>query len=323
MDAITDDEADAAVRAFAKWMQQDHIAQRSACRVIGCHTSTLSRLLKGERPARWKHVALNMATAVARHRLRDDGPQRPTFAKTRAAVEIIGALNDAHSHCWSVLVIGDSGVGKNWAVSQYTQKTKGCVRLRCVPNGGSRALANQVARELDVRHDRGRNIPDVLAECADELANTGQLLIVEECDWLTECCAQTVRTLVDMTDPTGADVATVGCAYIGTPSFLANVERWSSSTADQFHDRIAEVVQVSGPTRGDVRAVVGNHEIESNAVDAAFTGCHGSLRRLANAAMLARRLSAGAALTARHFDVAYAQLLTPTNGKRSVRDGRE
>ena len=29
------------------------------------------------------------------------------------------------------------------------------------------------------------------------------------------------------------------------------------------------------------------------------------------------------ALTARHFDVAYAQLLAPTNGKRSVRDGRE
>jgi len=316
MDLMTEAEAKKVIRHFGAWLKKECISQATASRLTGYSASVISSVLRGVYTADVAPAALAMANVLARHRDRTKSPQRPTFARTNAARQVVGALSDAHANCWQVMILGERGVGKTWAVREYASRTKGCLSVRCMPHCTNRSLVNQLARQIGVDFTgRNRNITDIARDCADEMANTQQLLVVHEVDFMTETFGQTLRAIVDMTDLTGGDDPTIGVAYIGTPAFLRGIERWSKETADQFLDRVEQVVQLNPPTKGDVKMLLSDYRLAEGAVDVAHAGCDGSLRRLASAAVLATKLAAGGIPRPEHFEDAYAQLLKPIKSR--------
>ena len=315
MQSLTQTEAQAIAAEFGAWLDAEHIPQRAAAALAGVSQNTLGAALRGESAGNRNlpKLAQKLAKILAEHRPRP--APAAGFRPTRNAVRVLGALADAQEESKSVLVVGQHGAGKTFAAAEYAARSDRVIRLRCLAHGNVQTLLAELAHALHVRKTPG---VDLLHACAAALAGMRTLLVIDEIDWASEVCLQSIRTLADLTDPTGRDVPTIGVAYLGTPAFWVALSEWPPDRAAQFTDRLAYVVRLEACDAADAASVLADAPMDAEALESAHSASLGSLRRLRHGADEALRLAGEGPVTSDHVAAGFAHLPPAAAARRSA-----
>ena len=265
------------------------LSQRAAADRIGISPTALSQWLadkyKGDVPAveakveRWLHTERE----AERHSLEAAGLD---IHRDLAVTEEIGAaLAHAQAVGDVVLIHGQSGAGKSWAVDHYCRHHSASHYVSMTSAVGSLSVMLRRVREAIERYGSERSAAEYEESVIRLLQGRGGLLVVDEAHHLSARLLDELRCI--------RDHAGCGLALIGNDRILMTLAR-----CPQILGRIALRLEQKEPAEGDVATLVSGvlkrrataREVKiAHRVAAGPGGLH-ALRRMLERAWIAARV---------------------------------
>ena len=284
------------VDRFQGLLEAQGLSVADAAQKIGCTSEALTDALEGREGGGTDWVL----TAMLRE-LREPGAARfaglPIFTLTSVAQRILGALKAAQTEGQLLVVGGVAGLGKTTAVRAYVEHQPAVTYLVAGPGSTPRAVLQDVA--LAVGASPAGTVRRLTQTIGRALSEGGQLLCVDDSDWLIQDTGQALRVAWDR--------ARCGLAFVCTPAWARKLDGRDLGTLSQLRDRALHV-QLSGCTGADIELLLQGEQIEKRARRRIVEIAMGSARRALLLAAEAKKLGAGR-ITKMHVDIASAMLL--------------
>lgn len=195
-------------------------SQGKIATLCGVSTAALSTYLKGTYAAKdlsqlERKIMSGCALEIERIDKKID-PVLP-FIETETAENIKNIAHLCHTSRRMGLIYGAAGVGKTRACLEYCARNKNAVYIEARPSFTARTLMKNLAEKLGCTPKS--NQYELEEEVIRKLRNSGNLVIVDECEHLNHRALETLRTVVFNAAHTGlllVGLETLKYALIGT-----------------------------------------------------------------------------------------------------------
>jgi len=273
-------------------------SRTKAARLLGCNTTTLSRILRriypGDVAAHVDRMMQVLRREMQRERIRED----PPHAEISTTRRVDFTMRVAHLERRIAAILGGTGIGKTVAVRQYAEANDHVAYLVAGCTGSKQALARRIAQAVHVPPTYRADT--TLDRIVEALTGTDWLLVVDEID---EVPPESLRLLREI-----HDAARVGIVIVGTEGFLEALRAKGSRVINQFLGRVAYVAHVSGLGRDDVEAIAAPYNLDTEALGVLVETAAGQARRVAMLLVNAQR-SNGQQVTAKAIRRARTELM--------------
>ncbi|NLF17010.1 MAG: AAA family ATPase [Lentisphaerae bacterium] len=271
----------------------------SLARRLGASATTLNRLLhctyRASSVPDWVEA---MAKLLVRERRRADETTAVEYAQTQVADQVHDTVRLAQIEQTIALILGASGCGKTTALRRYAADNPECVYVVAGIDATPRAFLAQIAGQLGLATE-GSAYSARLA-ITEALTDTDRVLIIDECDYLTEAVLQALRMVQEN--------AGIGLVLVGTQAYLAKLRGKSSATIAQVLQRISYVVNIVEAPQADLRLIADAYGCDREAGRVLLQRSGGSARRCVQAIRASRRFN-GATLSAAGIAEAFNHLM--------------
>jgi len=306
--ALYTEEVQKRIDVFRAWMAADPSrTERSCSRLLRCSQSTLSKLLSHTYGGNVERYSHEMLRVVARDRARQAAPARPDYVQTGVAEQVHDVLASSLIEGSLVCILGPTGIGKTTAARAFYEAEPAALWLTAGCTCTQHAMLTELCRILEL--EPRWSAYTMQASIVEKLEGTRQILIVDEADDMQLAALKTLRIIHDATG--------LAVALIGTSDFIHNLRLKRSATVNQILGRVADCLRLGDLTRDDLEAIVASYELDEDAMDALWSGCHGQARRAVSAligAQRGRKRGQHERIDARSIRRAYTQLMPVLNG---------
>jgi hypothetical protein len=274
--------------------------------MIGMSREAASRLLRCKYPSpRVPDLVLLLEKRLAREKLRDQLQPEPDYVQTSVSEAVIDACYVAHVERALALVLGNTGDGKTRGAREFVRLEPDSAYVVAGPGATHSTIIRHLARRFEC--DPSGPSYEVRLRLGDKLRDRDLVILVDECDEMTDSCREMLRVL--------HDEARIGMVFIGTHLFLERMRRRRSLTADQFLGRVAIRRILGGVSREDLARIAAQYDLDAECLELLVDNSAGQARRAWQAIRAAHRIeqSNGAAgkIAAKHLRQAFATELPP------------
>jgi len=266
---------------------------------LGISPTTFSQYLNGKYPGDNAKIDEAVIGFLERQTEREAGAKiapAAGYAQTRQAKMATNVLRACHIDGDMGVIISNAGLGKTTAISHYARQNDGVIYLTARPTVNIKVLLVQIAEAIKI-HSGGVN-DRLLRAIVKMLDGTGRMIILDEAQFLTGICLETLRYI--------HDEAGVGLVYAGMPALHQVI-----MSEEHIHSRVGAVAHLPPLDERDVRAILEatGTRITDSGVKALAHDCDGSARRLMKILKHACRLANGAEVTPSAITTATKQIM--------------
>lgn len=196
-------------------------SQAKIAKLCGVSTAALNAYLKGSYAAKdlsqiEKKIMSGCKTEIERLQKNFESVL-PFQPNTETAEIVLSVAHLCHTSRRMGLIYGAAGVGKTRACLEYCARNKNAVYIEARPSFTARTLMKNLAEKLGCTPKS--NQYELEEEVIRKLRNSGNLVIVDECEHLNHRALETLRTVVFNAAHTGlllVGLETLKYALIGT-----------------------------------------------------------------------------------------------------------
>ncbi len=155
------------------------------------------------------------------------------FVATPTAKRILEICGLAHDMSDIYLVIGEAGLGKTQALTEYAKRKSNVVMLEVDPTYSAKVLLTELCNTLGLT--AARNNHAMMTAIIDKLKGSDRLLIIDEAELLTHKPLEILRRIHDK--------AGIGIVLAGMPRLRANL-RGARGEYKQLYSRIGLALDI-------------------------------------------------------------------------------
>lgn len=258
------------------------MSQAALARMAGVAEGTLSIVLKGTYPANPAEVISKIMAIIEREEAKITNKIKSLdFVETSVSEKIAFALDLAVWDTKIVCIVGDSGLGKTWAVKKYVENNPSAILVEADPTYAVKTVLENIARRLDIADVYGRN-SELLEAVVQKLKGSGRMILIDEAEYLTDTALDIVRRIHDKAD--------VPVALVGMPHLLTNVIGKKNKHA-QIYSRM-NLCKLASLSIEDAQSIVASifGNVEKQITKTFFECSRGTTRILADLIRITQRI---------------------------------
>lgn len=254
-------------------LSQTHIAMQ-----IDKSPAMLNQWLKGT--YKGNNEAINIAIQQLLERYRTKAKEVTIdFVKTKTTTSIQNLIAVTHATGDIQLVIGEAGLGKTMAVTEYAKHHADVVLIEVEPTFNAKVLLAELCKKLGLSPARTNHT--MMMSICTKLNNSGRLIIVDEAELLAHKPLEILRRIHDLSG--------VGIVLCGMPRLRANL-RGARGEFKQLYSRIGFCYDLGNRLADDDMALLASAVMGENTHnDCLITIAGGNARRLAKLASGVKR----------------------------------
>ena len=252
------------------YMDAHGLTQQQAASKLDVSSATINQYLQGKYKGDTAALDEKVAQLIARSKEKAKAVNIG-FVKTKTAKQMHETAMLAHSLGEIYLIIGEAGLGKTMALTEYAKQTADVVMVEVEPTYNAKVLLQTIAAALGLTPARTNH--EMMTAICDRLRGSERLLIVDEAELLGLKPLEILRRIHDLTG--------IGIVLAGMPRLRANL-RGARGEYKQLYSRIGFCQDIKNALPAEDIAKIAEATLgDSNHNELLYRVSGGNARRLA------------------------------------------
>lgn len=231
---------------LGQFIEASGVTQAAVARAIGKSPTVISQYLSGQYPGDVPEIDKAVDAFLERQREKRETPKRIVpFVRTTVARKVMEVARIAHLENEIGVVSGDAGLGKTFAVREYTRLNPGVILIEADLGYTARTLFQELHRMLG--YDGRGALHDLFSDVVMKLRGADRLIIVDEAEHLPYRALEMLRRVYDK--------AGIGILLVGMPRLVANLKGRRAEYA-QLYSRVGVAARLERLTERDTLSIV-------------------------------------------------------------------
>ncbi len=236
----------------------DDYSYSSISRSIGISTSALHQYVNGVYKGNSERIEKAVKAFITRERLRQQ-KHDISFVPTSISENVFDIARMSHIYNEIGLCCGDAGVGKTFAIREYSAQNSDVILVEIDPGYTPKTLFVELHKKLGF--DGIGTIYKMMQDIIDKLKNSNRLIIIDEAEHLSYKSLELIRRIHDK--------ANIGILLVGMQRLISNL-RGARGDYAQLYSRVGMVKVLSRLEPEDTEDIVSNILMEKGDIYKTF-----------------------------------------------------